>query len=122
MINENLTKDELDLVLNYRQGKYKLDITEEEYNLIVSKRNLDIKIYEKYIENIEILTKDKNNIVASYATKLLIPSKKLHNKEISLDEYKLIENLNSPVTNDEVIFKINCLNYIKESIVLNYPN
>ena len=97
MINENLTKEEFDLIFNYRKGKYALDITQEEYDLIISKRNSNIKIYEKYIENIEILTKDKNTIVSTYAAKLLVESYKLREGNITFDDYKNVEDFFSPI-------------------------
>lgn len=122
MINQNLTKEEYDLIIQFRQSKYKLDITQEEYNLIVSKRDIEKKIYEKYIENIETLSKDRSVMVSNYASKLLGSSKKLKEGSMSLEEYGKLEDFPCPTTDEDAIFKIGCLNYIKESIFLNFPN
>jgi flagellar biosynthesis chaperone FliJ len=122
MINIDLTEEEYNLIVNYRKGKYNIDITSEEYQMIISNRNGGMKVYEKYIENIEKLTKEDNNFITEQACYLLEISNKLHNKQISLKEYKKLKDIEYTKNDEDVAFKINCLNYIKNAIIFHYPN
>jgi hypothetical protein len=122
MINIDLTEEEFNLIINYRKGKYNIDITEEEYNEIVSRRNSSMKTYVKYIENIEKLVNQDNNFVSQNAVNFLELANKLHTKSISLEKYKLTKDIEYTGEDEDTIFKIRSLNYIKNAIALHYPN
>lgn len=122
MKNLDLTEEEFNLIINYRKGKYNIDITEEEYNEIVSRRNGAVKTYVKYIQNIEKLVDQENKFVSEQASKFLEIANKLHNQEISLEEYKKTEDVEYNEGDEDTIFKIRSLNYIKNAIALHYPN
>lgn len=122
MINIDLTEEEFNLIINYRKGKYNIDITQDEYNEIVSRRNGAIKTYLKYIENIEKLVNEDNEYVSKQALTFLEVANKLHIQEISLNEYKQINDIIYTDENENIKFKIGCLNYIKNAIAEHYPN
>ena len=122
MTNIDLTEEEFNLIINYRKGKYNIDITEKEYLEIVSRRNGAVKTYVKYIENIEKLVNQENEFVSEEASKFLEIANKLHNKEITIDEYKLTENIQYDIDDEDTILKLRSLNYIKNAIALHYPN
>lgn len=122
MTNIDLTEEEFNLIINYRKGKYNIDITQDEYNEIVSRRNGAIKTYVKYIQNIEKLVNEDNEYVSERALEFLEVANKLHNQEISLDEYKVTENVKYDSADEDIILKVRSLNYIKNAIALHYPN
>ena len=122
MTNIDLTEEEFNLIINYRKGKYNIDITQDEYNEIVSRRNGAIKTYVKYIQNIEKLVSEDNEYVSERALEFLEVANKLHNQEISLDEYKVTENVKYDSADEDIILKVRSLNYIKNAIALHYPN
>lgn len=122
MINIDLTEEEFNLIINYRKGKYNIDITQEEYNEIVSRRNGAVKTYVKYIQNIEKLVNQDNEFVSEKAAIFLEIANKLHNEEICLEEYQVTEDIEYDGEDDDTQFKIRSLNYIKNAISLHYPN
>ena len=124
MTNIDLTEEEFNLIINYRKGKYNIDITQDEYNEIVSRRNGAIKTYVKYIKNIEKLVNEDNEYVSERALEFLEVANKLHNQEISLDDYKKIDDIvyEDEDEDENIKFKIGCLNYIKNAIAEHYPN
>jgi hypothetical protein len=122
MINIDLTEEEFNLIINYRKGKYNIDITEDEYNEIVSRRNGAVKTYVKYIQNIEKLVNQENEFVSEKAAIFLEIANKLHNKEIDLEEYTTTEDIVYGGEDEDTIFKIRSLNYIKNAIALHHPN
>ena len=122
MTNIDLTEEEFNLIINYRKGKYNIDITQDEYNEIVSRRNGAIKTYVKYIQNIEKLVNEDNEYVSERALEFLEVANKLHNQEISLDDYKKIDDIVYEDEDENIKFKIGCLNYIKNAIAEHYPN
>lgn len=122
MINIDLSEEEFNLIINYRKGKYNIDITEDEYNEIVSRRNKSMKTYEKYIENIKILLNESNVIVSNSASMFLDVAVKLQKNIIDLKAYKQVKDIEYNGNDQNIIFKINSLNYIKNAIALHYPN
>lgn len=122
MINVDLTEEEFNLIINYRKGKYNLDITEEEYNKIMSRRDSLMKTYEKYIQNIKKLVDENNSFVSKKASVFFEAADKLHKKNISLADYKLIEDVIYTGEDENIKFKVKSLNYIKNAIALHYPN
>ena len=122
MINIDLTEEEFNLIINYRKGKYNIDITEDEYNEIVSRRNGAVKTYVKYIQNIEKLVNEENEFVSEKAAEFLEIANKLHKEEIDLEEYAETKDVVYGGEDRDTIFKIKSLNYIKNAILLHYPN
>lgn len=122
MTNIDLTEEEFNLIINYRKGKYNIDITEEEYLEIVSRRNGAVKTYVKYIENIIKLVNQENEFISEEASKFLKIANKLHNEEISIENYKETEDVEYNGEDEDTIFKVRCLNYIKNAISIHYPN
>jgi len=122
MRNIDLTEEEFNLIINYRKGKYNIDISDEEYNEIVSRRNGAIKTYVKYIENIEKLVDQDNEYISKEATKFLELANKLHNEELTLEEYRVTADIEYKGDDDDTLFKVRCLNYIKNAISIHYPN
>lgn len=121
-MNIDLTEEEFNLIINYRKGKYNIDITEEEYNTIVNQRELAKKAYVKYIENIEKLINTDDRFVSGAASFLLGVAYQLHRKEIDLQTYKLTKDVDYDGDDEDTAFKIRSLNYIKNAIALHYPN
>ena len=80
------------------------------------------KTYVKYIENIEKIVNEDNKFVSEKALKFLDIANKLHNREITLDEYKKNNDIVYEDEDENIKFKIGCLNYIKNSIAKYYPN
>ena len=107
MINIDLSEEEFNLIINYRKGKYNIDITEDEYNEIVSRRNKSMKTYEKYIENIKILLNESNVIVSNSASMFLDVAVKLQKNIIDLKAYRQVKDIEYNGNDQNIIFKIN---------------
>jgi len=122
MKNIDLTEEEFNLIINYRKGKYNIDISDEEYNEIVSHRNSVVNTYVKYIENIQKLIDQENKFVSDKAREILVVSNSLHENKISIDEYKKIEHINYTGEDQDTSLKIGFLNYIIDCIPKYYPN
>jgi hypothetical protein len=122
MTNIDLSEEEYNLIINYRKSKYNIDITENEYQMILSNRNGGMKVYEKYIENIQKFIDQDNSLVSEKSKNLMTVVRKLCDNLISLDDYKNLGDITYNGGDEDTKFKIGCLNYIKNSIALHYPN
>lgn len=119
-----LSQEEYNLLIQQRNNKFVLDVSEEEYNFILNTRsetNFNLKIYEKYIENLEKFVYDENSSVASYASKFLDSANKLKLSSIQIDDFRKIDDAIYDGKENNVSQKIDTINYIKNKIAEMYP-
>lgn len=122
MISTQLSKEELDLVLNYRQGLYKIDITKDEYDLICRLRNLDESPARKYLSNVEKLMFDENDLVKQCAKTLKGFGEALLLGNITPAEYNNRPYFEFENQSKHVNDKVRDLNYLRDQILFHFEN
>lgn len=122
MISAQLSKEELDLVLNYRQGLYKIDISQEEYDLICRFRNLDKSPARKYLSNVEKLMFDEEDLVKKCAKTLKGFGEALLLGNITAAEYNSRPYFEFENQSKHVNDKVRDLNYLRDQILFHFEN
>ena len=122
MISTQLSKEELDLVLNYRQGLYKIDITQDEYDLICRFRNLDESPARKYLSNVEKLMFDEDDLVKQCAKTLKGFGEALLLGNITAAEYNNRPYFEFENQSKHVNDKVRDLNYLRDQILFHFEN
>ena len=119
-----LSEQEYNSLIKRRNNQYVLDVSLEEFEFISNMRsetNSSIKIYEKYIENLQKFVSDTNNLIASYSSKFLEEANKLKSSLITLEEFRKIDDAILDSEDAGLLEKINTINYIKNKIAEMYP-
>ena len=122
MVNVQLSQQEFDLILNYRQGLYKLDITKDEFDMISRFRDQNLTASGKYLQNVEKLMFDENDLVRKCAKTLKDFTESLFQGRLTLEEYNsrpYYEFLGQP---KKVNDKMNDLNYLRDQLVFHFQN
>jgi hypothetical protein len=122
MINVDLSQQEFDLILNYRQGIYKLDITKEEFEMISRFREQEMTPATKYLQNVEKLMFDENDLVRKCAKTLKQFSESLLDGRLSLEEYNSRPYFEFTDQEKEVTDKTDNLNYLRDQISFHFEN
>lgn len=119
-----LSEQEYNSLIERRNGQYVLDVSPEEFKLISDMRsetNSSVKIYEKYIENLQKFVSDTNSLIASYSSKFLEEANKLKLSLITLEEFRKIDDAILDSEDACLLEKVNTINYIKNKIAEMYP-
>ena len=119
-----LSEQEYNSLIKRRNNQYVIDVSFEEFEFISNMRsetNSSIKIYEKYIENLQKFVSDTNTLISSYSHKFLEEANKLKSSSISLEEFRKIDDVILDSEDTELLEKVNTINYIKNKIAEMYP-
>ena len=119
-----LSEQEYNSLIKRRNNQYVLDVSLEEFEFISNMRsetNSSIKIYEKYIENLQKFVSDTNSLIASYSSKFLEEANKLKLSLITLEEFRKIDDAILDSEDACLLEKVNTINYIKNKIAEMYP-
>jgi hypothetical protein len=122
MIPTQLSQKELDLVLNYRQGLYKIDISQEEYDLICRFRNLDQSPARKYLANVEKLMFDEEDLIKKCSQTLKDFGEALLLGNITPAEYNSRPYFKFENQSKHVNDKVDNLNYLRDQILIHFEN
>lgn len=119
-----LSEQEYNSLIKRRNNQYVIDVSFEEFEFISNMRsetNSSIKIYEKYIENLQKFVSDTNSLIASYSSKFLEEANKLKLSLITLEEFRKIDDAILDSEDACLLEKVNTINYIKNKIAEMYP-